>query len=345
MAQIVKKQGGTVHVRSNKGQGTTVKVSLPLQSLPPTPSTKPRTGLLDLTSPPPSVGFFGFGVVETGPTQEPTKVKANRRLLGSIKRYCMELRLPVYAADDNLDSNATVHVISEQGLRRLAQTEEKDARRSLLSGDSLKKPTIIICTTRNSALKLQSGELGHSLLHSTQYLWLPIGPAKLAAALSACRMYHQILTTEATSRKCRADLLPAGVLKGSESDVAALDGATQASPDITQEKSDGTEPLTFRDISLNLAEDDKDEGAVSTVLPTDIAVKGNELQVPQSPQPRRSGSEISEKSPVSSLPIRAQMTRGSTAASASTEAFSLLLVDDNVSKPSKLFGSKPLLTT
>ena len=103
----------------------------------------------------------------------------------------MELGLPVYAADDNLDSNATVHIVSEQALRRLAQTDEKDARRSLLLGDSLRKPMIIICTTRNSALKLQSGELGRSLPHSTQYLWLAIGPAKLAAALSACRKYHK----------------------------------------------------------------------------------------------------------------------------------------------------------
>lgn len=341
VAQIVKKQGGTVHVRSNKGQGTTVRVSLPLQSLPPTPSTKSHPGSLDLTSPPASVGCFGFGIIDTDHAQEPTKAKADRRLLSSMKRYCMELGLPVYAADDNLDSNATVHIISEKALRRLAQTDEKDARRSLLSGDSLRKPMIIICTTRNSALKLQSGELGRSLPRSTQYLWLPIGPAKLAAALSACRMYHNILTTEVISSECRADMILAGVLKGSELDVAAVDDAAQISPDSTQEKYDRAEPLTFRDISLNLAEDDKDEGDVSTVLPTDIAVKGNELQVPRSHQPLRSGSEDSEKTPIPSLPIRAQTTRTSATASASTEAFSLLLVDDNVSTPSKLFGSKP----
>ncbi|GAB7328930.1 hypothetical protein MBLNU13_g00789t1 [Cladosporium sp. NU13] len=46
VAQIVKKQGGTVHVRSNKGQGTNVKVSLPLQSLSSTPSTQSRTNPL-----------------------------------------------------------------------------------------------------------------------------------------------------------------------------------------------------------------------------------------------------------------------------------------------------------
>lgn len=59
----------------------------------------------------------------------------------------MELGLPVYAADDNLDSNATVHIISEQGLRRLSQTNEEDLRHSLLSAESLRKPMIIVCTS------------------------------------------------------------------------------------------------------------------------------------------------------------------------------------------------------
>jgi len=182
---MVKKQGGTVHVRSNKGQGTTVKVSLPLQYLPATPTTKSRNSSLDLTSPPASVGFFGFGEGEID--AEPVKAKAKRLLLSSIKRYCMELGLPVYAADDNLDSNATVHIIGEQALRRSSQADEKDLRRSLLPADSLRKPMIIVCTTRDSALKFQSETLGRSLPDSTQYLWLPIGPAKLSAALTTCR--------------------------------------------------------------------------------------------------------------------------------------------------------------
>ena len=196
VAQIVKSQGGIVHVRSNKGRGTTVKVSLPLRSLPSTPSTKSRNNSLDITNPPASVGCFGLGVIETDPEAEPIKTKANKRLLSSIKRYCMELGLPVYAADDNLDSNATVHIISEQALRRLSQPNEKDLRGSLLSADSLRKPMIVVCATRHSALKLQSGTLGCSLPPSTQYLWLPIGPVKLAAALSACRTYHPHLTGE-----------------------------------------------------------------------------------------------------------------------------------------------------
>lgn len=343
VAQIVKKQGGTVHVRSNKGLGTTVKVSLPLLSPPSTPFTKSRTNSLDLTSPPASVGFFGFRVIEADPTTEQLKAKANKRLLSSIKRYCMELGLLVHAADDNLDSNATVQIISEQALRRLPETKEKDLRRSLLSADSLQKPMIIICNTRNSALKLQSGVLERDLPPSTQYLWLPIGPAKIAAALSAYCTCHQYFTTESTNRECEADMILAGVCKGSESDVAAFDGATKASPDVTQEKGDRAQLQSFGDIILNSRDDDKDEGVVSHVFPTDDAVDENALQVPRSSQSRRSGEEVSEKPLIASefsLPMRTQIARASTAASASTGAFSLLLVDDNVSKSSKLTSSK-----
>jgi hypothetical protein len=252
----------------------------------------------------------------------------------------MELGLPVYAADDNLDSNATVHIISEQALRRLSQTNEEDLRCSLLSADSLRKPMIIVCTTRDSALKLQSGALGRSLPHSTQYLWLPIGPAKLAAALSACRMYHEAFTIEITRRERKADMILAGVLKESESDVAALDGVTEVFSDVTKEKADRAEPPSFRDINLSRKNEDQNKEIINSVHRTDLAVSGNMLKVPRS-LPRRSGSEVSGTPPVSTLPLRAQVTRASTAASTSTEAFSLLLVDDNVSDPSGALCCEP----
>jgi len=245
----------------------------------------------------------------------------------------MELGLPVYAADDNLDSNATVHIISEQALRRLSQPNEKDLRRSMLSADSLRKPMIVVCATRDSALKLQSGALGCSLPDSTQYLWLPIGPVKLAAALSACRTYCLDLTMETKVRECKADMMSAGVLKTSDSDAVAVDGATQELIDVAGKQDSRTEPPSFREINLSLKDEVKDEGVASPVLSPDVAVSENMLKVPRSSPPRRSGSEVSsEKPPVSTLPIRAQVTRAATAASASTEAFSLLLVDDNVSK-------------
>lgn len=99
--------------------------------------------------------------------------------------------MPVYVADDNVDSNATIHITSEQALKSVSQNKEGDLQNSLLSAESLRKPIVVICATRSSALTLRSGPLGSSLPTKTQYLWLPIGPAKLAGALSTCRMYYE----------------------------------------------------------------------------------------------------------------------------------------------------------
>lgn len=130
-------------------------------------------------------------------------------------------------------------------------------------------------------------------------------------------------------------MILAGVLKESESGVAALDGVTEVIYELTKEKANRAEPPSFRDINLGRKDEDKDKEIINSTHQTDVAVRGNMPQVPRSP-PQKSGSGVSGTPPVSTLPRRAQVTRASTAASASTEAFSLLLVDDNVSDPSRV---------
>jgi hypothetical protein len=196
VGQTVKSLGGTVHVRSNKGRGTTVKVSLPLKSLAPAPSGDSsgdsNDASQDSSAPPPpeSVGFFGFGTPEANSAAGPTKAKASRRLLNSMKRYCQQLGVPVYATDDDTNNSASIHVVSEHALENSSQINDRDSRRSLLATNNLWKPIIVICATRESASRLRSGPLGRGLPNTTQYLWLPIGPAKLAAALAVRRKYH-----------------------------------------------------------------------------------------------------------------------------------------------------------
>ena len=87
---------------------------------------------------------------------------------------------------------------------------------------------------------------------------------------------------------------------------------------------------------------DKGKGVVAVVDTTTLPVNGekSQSQSPQSPQSRRtkrSGSESEADEPIHSpLPTRERVHReDSTAAVASTDAMSLLLVDDNVSKPSE----------
>jgi hypothetical protein len=196
VGQTVKSLGGTVHVRSNKGRGTTVKVSLPLKSLAPAPSGDSSGDSNDASqdppapSPPESVGFFGFGTPEANSAAGPTKAKASRRLLNSMKRYCQQLGVPVYATDDDTNNSASIHVVSEHALENSSQINDRDSRRSLLATNNLWKPIIVICATRESASRLRSGPLGRGLPNTTQYLWLPIGPAKLAAALAVRRKYR-----------------------------------------------------------------------------------------------------------------------------------------------------------
>lgn len=332
-------------MRSNKGRGTTVKVSLPLRPLVSTPSAKSRAGSLDLTSQSVSVGFFGFGSIERDPATEPNIAKANKRLLGSMKRYCMQLGLPIHAADDNLSSNATVYVISEQALKRLSRSNDRDLRGSLLSADSLRKPLIVICATRDSALKLRYDPWGSSLPSHTQYLWLPIGPAKLSGALSACRTYREAIPVAITSRKCKANMLLVGALREGNSDVAVADGAPRVPHDAVEVRGACAKPPSFRDISLNLDDEERGNGKLNPILPSGVSVNGSMLSVPQSPRPLRSGSETLANSTAASLPLRAQMVRASTEPSVSTKPFSILLVDDNASNSPKLLDPSPANTT
>lgn len=295
-------------MRSKKGRGTTVKVSLPLRLLTSAPSTKSCASSLDLSTPPTSVEFFGFCTIGNDRTTEPTKAQANKWLLSSMERYCMQLGMHVYVAGDNLNGNASVHIISEQALKGLSQTNDRDLRRSLLSADSSRKPMIIIiCSTRDSALRLRSGPLGLSLPEATQYLWLPIGPAKLAGALSACRK--------------------------DDSDAAVLD-ATHASSQPAEEEHGPAHILSSTVVGLHVQDEDK--GTASPMSPTGVPVSGEQLQVPQSPRLQRSGSVAADKTITSSLPLRAQINRVSTAPCVSVNVLSLLLVDDNVINSSNL---------
>ena len=189
VGQIVKSLGGTVQVRSNQGRGTTVKVSLPLRQLASSTSSNSREASRDRSRPQASVGFFGFGDCEATSTTGPSKAKAIRQLHDSMKRYCTQLGMPVQSIDDNMNSNASIHIVSEQALKSFLQAKDRGLRSTLLSSNSLRKPMLVICASRESASQLRSGPLGASLPDATQYLWLPIGPAKLASALSICRMY------------------------------------------------------------------------------------------------------------------------------------------------------------
>jgi hypothetical protein len=314
-------------VRSNKGRGTTIKVSLPLRPLAPTPSTSLRTSSQDHSSLQASVGFFGFGALETYPTTDPSMARANRRLLSSIKRYCIQFGVSVQMTDDALDSNALIHIVSEQALKRLFQTNDRDLQLSLLSTDSLRKPMIVICATRDSASRLRSGHLGTGLPDTTQYLWLPIGPVKLSGALTTCMYCGDRSLRDIKNADRQSNTILAKFLIENRSNAAVL-GATQAWSGIV-EKADGpaqTPPYT----DIVFYQQDEGRGDMNGVDSTITSVMDENLQGPQSPRLKRSGSEVADKSLTSSLSLRMQINRATTTPCVSTGTVSLLLVDDNV---------------
>lgn len=122
---------------------------------------------------------------------EPLKSEADHRLFSNLKRRCKQLGLSVHSSDQGPDKTVSVFIVRKQEIERSDQTDSKNARRTLLSTDNFDKPMVVICTTRDSALRLRSIPIAASLPRTTQYLWLPIGPAKLAGALSACCMYYE----------------------------------------------------------------------------------------------------------------------------------------------------------
>jgi hypothetical protein len=127
--------------------------------------------------------------------------------------------------------------------------------------------------------------------------------------------------------------------------VATSTGTASAEEDEgTKERLDGpTRTTKSRDVVSPIR--DKGKGVVAVVDTTTLPVNGekSQSQSPQSPQSppsrrtKRSGSESEADEPIHSpLPTRERVHReDSTAAVASTDAMSLLLVDDNVSKPSE----------
>jgi len=135
-----------------------------------------------------------------------------------MKRYCTQLGISLHATDDNMNSAAATHVVSEQALQALIEVKDGNLHRSFFSTESMHRPMIVVCATRESASKLRSGPLGRSLPGATQYLWLPIGPTKLSGALSMRRMYcpyvswpiNVELTT--SQRKCLLSFNPMKLL-------------------------------------------------------------------------------------------------------------------------------------
>lgn len=320
-------------MRSTQGVGTTVRVSVPLRRPLLTPTAVATTSLADLSFLNVSVRFLGFGALDTDPTAEPLRSKANKRLLNSLKRGCRQLGLPICATDDNLDNNAAISVVQMEALEGLSQTNDGGVRHSLLSSNNLRRPLVVICPTRDSALKLRVTPVASSFPSGAQYIWHPVGPVKLADAISNCCMsYNQVAVNVDVIESGIADLLLVNPRTGDGHSAAALD-APQSSPSHEAANSAHVQP----DVDQNLASVDSfKNGASSDFASADYGAVHETGEVSQPAMHKRSGSEASSRPSIPSIQIRTQIGRATTAPYRSAWALSLLLVDDNVSYTFKL---------
>lgn len=334
VAQIVKSQGGTVHVRSSQGVGTTVKVSVPLRRPLSMLTEVAIIVLANYSLLNASVGFLGFGALDTDPTTEPLKLKANRRLLNSLKRGCKQLGLRICATDDILDKNASIYIVQMEALERLSQIDNQGLRHSLLSSSYLSRPLIVVCPTRNSALKLRDTSMITVLHVGAQCIWLPVGPGKLAGAVSSCCTFHDRTAVNADSAEPGiADI--SLVNKRTDDGYTAAVALKTAQSSLPKEVADSAYVVPDVTESRPLVDVNRDVASPSIApASSEAALEQNKvsqpLQHPHPPLPKRSGSEITSRPSKPSVQLRTQIGRATTAPYRSAEALSLLLVDDNV---------------
>lgn len=330
VAQIVKSQGGTVHVRSSRGVGTTVKVSVPLRHPITTSAAVATTALANISSSNASVGFHGFGALVTDPTAKLLKSKANTKLLNSLKLGCKQLGLTICASDDTLDHAVDIFIVQMEALERLTKSDDQGPQHSLLSSSGLRRHLIIICPTRDSALKFLSSPMGKSFPSTAQCIWLPVGPGKLAGAISSSCMYYKPAAVE-------FHITEPGIADISSVETRIDDGYATAVLDTVKS------PVTAR-VAANAAHilpdivdcrslvDARNIDASTSIKPTSPeAVREDKVShLSQTLLPKRSGSDTATRPSTLSAQLLTQMNRSATAPYGGAGALSLLLVDDNV---------------
>jgi hypothetical protein len=106
-----------------------------------------------------------------------------------------------------------------------------------------------------------------------------------------------------------------------------LTGGSEVYRDSAKEDLGDVQTLPSPEITPNIQ--DEGEGVGNGMIPTHIPSNDDTPKLPQLPRPRRTGSQVINKTVAFSLPFRAQFNRASSAPIVSTDKLSLLLADDN----------------
>ncbi|KAK5110927.1 hypothetical protein LTR62_005465 [Meristemomyces frigidus] len=216
VAQIVKAQGGVVHVRSLKNVGTCVRITMPLdcgspvalssptvavprlrteasmdsedstqsmeKSVPSVQSSLPNTAL--------KVVLVGFERADGRPGMDELESQGGERLLKSLTRHCKRLGLAVVTHVDAVSSNDKhIYIVYERELWKNANEHGKPQWQSIIcAGEGTSQgPCVVISNTQALALALRTSQQATWLRSDTQFISLPVGPRKMANAIGTCR--------------------------------------------------------------------------------------------------------------------------------------------------------------
>lgn len=190
VAKLAKAEGGTVHVKSKRGQGTSICVTLPLRSAT---VSKDEVAILALSTRKwlgTITDFIGFSTTEdSGLASAVSHSDAQQRLSSSLHDIIRHLGLrprPVAQRADARRQPPDLRIIQISEPYGQSQSSADNSAAAISSLQSLlDTPSVVICATRASALRLRDACAIAGIAGDAQFLWRPIGPSKLATAIVA----------------------------------------------------------------------------------------------------------------------------------------------------------------
>ncbi|KAI7493856.1 hypothetical protein KC357_g880 [Hortaea werneckii] len=193
VAKIIKAMGGKIEVQSEKGTGTTMIVTVPIDRSRPDRNdrfSQHRRALEGTT-----LGILGFEEVAEASTGNAHQ-QARTYLHKNIGDCCAGLGLRSRRADWSLEPQSDIYLIAE---RDLGLYQERLRSRRTETASESRKPIIILCDSAISARQLRAGTAALGFTPAdAEFIAQPCGPDRLATAVKAClsRFQEEITTTD-----------------------------------------------------------------------------------------------------------------------------------------------------
>ncbi|TKA78586.1 hypothetical protein B0A55_03872 [Friedmanniomyces simplex] len=190
VAKIVKAMGGKIDVQSEKGGGTRMTVTVPVEVGRGIKGDDGGMGLQNSALLEGcSVGILGFGNVHVadGKGEHRTSREiAREKLLRSLRQSCDQLGISTKRMDGEAAMpEADVYLIAEDDLSTYAQSQQLRSKESRTSGRD--KPLIIICNSAISVRQLRATSAATGFTtQRVDYIAQPCGTERLSKAIRNC---------------------------------------------------------------------------------------------------------------------------------------------------------------